>query len=108
MATVPSYLEKKAAVPRLRQGDHLTADEFLRRYEAMPEVNKAELIEGKVYMPSPVSIVNHGTPHFALVSWLGVYRFATPGLEGGDNATVRMNQGDNVPQPDALLWIIGG
>ena len=28
--------------------------EFERRYEAMPEVKKAELIEGEVYMPSPV------------------------------------------------------
>jgi Uma2 family endonuclease len=108
MATVPSYLEKKAAVPPLRQGDRLTPDEFVRRYQAMPKLKKAELIEGRVYMPSPVSIVNHGAPHFDLISWLGVYRAATPGLGGGDNSTVKMNHGDNVPQPDALLWIIGG
>jgi Uma2 family endonuclease len=108
MATVPCYFEKKAVVPPLRHGDHLTPLEFMRRYEAMPEVNKAELIEGKVYMPSPVSCEEHGAPHFDLIWWLGMYRFATPGLRGGDNATVMMDYGDNVPQPDALLWIVGG
>src|SRR5204863_72196 len=71
MATVPYCFEKKAAVPPLCQGDHLTADEFLRRYEAMPEANKAELIEGKVYMPSPVPWDDHGDPHFDLIWWLG-------------------------------------
>ena len=38
----------------LEHGDHLTREEFERRYEAMPHVRKAELIEGVVYMPSPV------------------------------------------------------
>ncbi|MBI2479229.1 MAG: hypothetical protein HYV60_11530 [Planctomycetia bacterium] len=41
--------------PPLRQGDCLKRDEFERRYEAMPNVKKAELIEGVVYMPPPVS-----------------------------------------------------
>src|SRR3984893_17854521 len=95
-------------IPPLQPGDRLTADEFLRRYEAMPEVKKAELIEGVVYMPSPVSSEDHGEPHFDLISWLGIYRIATPGLKGSDNATVRMDQGENVPQPDASLWIVGG
>jgi hypothetical protein len=47
MATVPYYLEKKTVVPPLRDGDHLTVSEFLCRYQAMPEVTKAELIAGK-------------------------------------------------------------
>ena len=34
----------------LEHGDHLTADEFERRWEAMPELKKAELIEGMVYL----------------------------------------------------------
>jgi hypothetical protein len=41
-------------IPPLENGDHLTRDEFERRYEAMPELKKAELIEGEVHMPSPV------------------------------------------------------
>ena len=31
-------------------GDRLTRDEFERRYEAMPHLKKAELIEGVVHM----------------------------------------------------------
>jgi Uma2 family endonuclease len=72
----------------------------------MPEHVKAELIEGVVYiMPSPVSMKGHGKPHFNLVTWLGVYTSQTPGVEGGDNSTVRLDL-DNEPQPDALLRIL--
>ncbi|MGH7194568.1 MAG: Uma2 family endonuclease, partial [Candidatus Saccharimonadales bacterium] len=42
------------------------------------------------------------SPHFRLISWLGKYEEATPGVEGGDNATIRFDD-DNEPQPDALL-----
>ena len=46
-----------SAVPPLEPGDRLTRDEFERRYQAMPALGKAELIEGVVYMPSPVRVV---------------------------------------------------
>ena len=35
-------------VPELENGDRLTRAEFERRYEAMPDLKKAELIEGVV------------------------------------------------------------
>jgi len=70
----------------------------------MPGVKKAELIEGIVYMPSPVRFERHGRPHFHMITWLGVYVAATPGVIGGDNATARLDL-DNEPQPDALLMI---
>jgi hypothetical protein len=54
-------------VPPLENGDHLTRDEFERRYEAMPGLKKAELIEGVVYVPSPVRFDQHGSPHAALI-----------------------------------------
>lgn len=108
MATVSAYAERKVVMPPLRHGDHLTAEEFWRRYEAMPQVNKAELIEGIVYMPSPVSYDEHGSQQFTLIWLLGIYRFATAGIMGGDNTTVRLDYGANVPQPDACLWIVGG
>src|SRR5437016_896012 len=54
----------------LEPGDHLTRDEFERRYDAMPDLKKAELIEGVVYMPSPVRFNQHAGPHFDLVTWL--------------------------------------
>src|SRR5205823_10671630 len=88
------------AVPPLVNGDRLTRVEFERRYAAMPDVNKAELIEGIVYMPSPVRQTSHGKPHVILASWLGYYISKTPDLEDfGDNSTVRLDE-DNEPQPD--------
>lgn len=94
-------------VPALESGDRLTRAEFERRYAATPEKFKAELIEGVVYVASPVRVF-HGTPHAALITWLGVYGTATPGVSVADNATTRLDL-DNEPQPDALLRIqIGG
>ena len=90
----------------LENGDRLTRTEFERRYQAMPEPQKAELIEGRVYMASPVRII-HGQPHACIMTWLGVYHAATPGTQFADNTTVRLDT-DNEPQPDALLRIEGG
>jgi Uma2 family endonuclease len=91
------------AVPPLEMGDLLTRAEFERRYRAMPGLKKAELIEGVVYMPSPVS-ADHGRPHLILATWLGTYFLQTPGLDAADNATVRFDD-VNEPQPDLLLAI---
>ena len=50
--------QRPSWVPPLQSGDRLTRAEFERRYEAMPENVKAELIEGVVYIMSvSVSIV---------------------------------------------------
>lgn len=92
------------SVPPLEPGDRLTRDEFERRYTAMPRLKKAELIEGVVYMPSPVRHRRHSRPHFRLITWLGTYEAASPGVEGGDNGTARLDL-DNEPQPDAYLLI---
>lgn len=72
----------------------------------MPGVNKAQLIEGIVYMPSPVSS-RHAEPHGLIMTWLGYYRAKTPGVKLLDNATVRLDE-DNLPQPDALLLLPPG
>lgn len=94
-------------IPPLENGDCLTRSEFERRYQAMPALKKAELIEGVVYMASPVRVKSHGRPHAQLMGWLGVYCAATPGTDLADNATLRLDP-DNEPQPDAMLWIEGG
>ena len=96
--------DRNGAIPRLENGDRLTADEFMRRYEAMPGLKKAELIEGVVYVPSPVSQRYHGRPHTHLLTWLGHYEAGTPGVEAGDNSTVQLGL-TNTPQPDGLLFI---
>src|SRR5947208_9884841 len=91
-------------IPPLQNGDRLTRPEFERRYEAMPHVKKAELIEGVVYMPSPVHQGAHSRPHFDVIGWLAMYRMSTPGVDGGDNGSLRLDF-DNEPQPDAFLMI---
>jgi Uma2 family endonuclease len=93
------------AVPPLENGDRLTRAEFERRYDAMPGLKKAELIEGVVYMPSPVRFRRHGSSHFNLIGWLMHYTAATPGVAGGDNGSIRLDL-DNMPQPDAFLLIL--
>jgi Uma2 family endonuclease len=89
----------------LQNGDRLTREEFHRRYEAMPHLKKAELIEGVVYMPSPVRYRAHSRPHFHWIGWLAGYVVATPGVEGGDNGTLKLDM-KNEPQPDAFLIVI--
>lgn len=94
-------------IPPLENGDKLTRHEFERRYHAMPNLKKAELIEGVVYVASPLRIKSHGEPHAYIMTWLGVYKAATPGIGFADNATVLIDT-DNEPQPDALLRIETG
>jgi len=86
----------------LESGDHLTREEFHRRYLARPDIKKAELVEGVVYVSSPVRGPQHGRPHSHMVGWLYVYVALAPGVDLHDNATVYL-QGGNEVQPDAFL-----
>jgi len=101
----PPAPNRKSSTPPLENGDRLTAHEFLRRYETMPQVKKAELIEGIVYMGSPVRLTQHAGPDSIIQTWLGNYSIATPGTRSATNATSRLDV-DNVPQPDGLLRIL--
>jgi len=96
---------KPERIPPLQPGNRLTRAEFERRFDATPNLKNAELIEGVVYMPPPVSAGGHSSPHFQIITWLGVYQIATPGIEGGDNGSLRLDV-DNVPQPDTFLRIL--
>ena len=106
LAPMPARRERaRSNVPPLENGAHLSASEFLRRFEAMPEVKKAELIDGIVYMTSPVRIDQHGEPDNLIQTWLGTYSIATPGVRAATNSTTRLSA-DDVPQPDGLLRIL--
>ena len=93
---------RTTTAPILANGDRLSRDEFEHRYAQMPDVKKAELVEGVVYMPSPVHYVSHGQAHGLLVSWIYTYVASTPYVNAGDNATVRLDL-DSEVQPDVLL-----
>lgn len=90
-------------IPPLRAGDQLTREEFLRRWEANPGIQLAELVGGTVYMPSPVS-VEHGDMDGDVGGWLSTYKAATPGTASGRNTTAFMLK-DN-PQPDLNLRLL--
>lgn len=87
----------------LEPGQKLSLDEFLRRWEGIPHLKRAELIGGIVYMPSPLK-ADHGDGGFIAGTWLGVYSSQTPGTRGSDNATTIMDE--DCPQPDYLLRLL--
>lgn len=99
--------ERLVKLPPLESGDRLTRHEFERRYAAMPALKKAELIEGVVYVSSPLRAKAHGKPHGVIITWLGTYSAATSGVDFYDNPTVRLDA-DNEPQPDAVLRLEQG
>lgn len=90
----------------LESGDRMSRDEFHRRYLERPDIKKAELVEGVVYVASPVRLNQHGRPHALVIGWLSAYAIAHPGAEVADNATVLLDQANEV-QPDALLFRVG-
>jgi Uma2 family endonuclease len=98
MATV------EETIPPLAEGQRLTRDEFLRRWEAMPQLKRAELLGGVVRMPSPLSLP-HGDADVLVALWLSHYSMATPGCKPSHNATWLMSAVD-APQPDLSLRVL--
>jgi Uma2 family endonuclease len=97
MSTTP-----KPRVP-LESGDRLTREEYHRRYCLRPDIRKAELVNGVVYIVEfPVSD-QHSAPHGIAVTWLGVYAARTPGVQMRDNGTVFLTPESEV-QPDVFLF----
>ena len=88
----------------LENGDRLSRHEFERRYTESLDIKKAELIEGVVYVASPLRFQRHAEPHSNLIGWLWNYRIHTPGIKLGIEPTIRLDQ-DNEPQPDGVLLI---
>ena len=99
VATAPKTLQQRS-LPPLENGEMLVLTDFLRRYEDMPGVKKAELIERIVHMPSPVR-VTHAEPDGVMQLLLGVYA-AEEGLKVYPNATLLLDT-ENAFQPDAIL-----
>jgi hypothetical protein len=101
-------MSKRATVvdlPRtLVEGQRLDQPTFHAIYEAMPPGTRAELINGVVFMPSPVSR-EHGKVQVPVIVWLDYYAEKTPGVEVLDNATTILGW-KSEPQPDALLRIL--
>lgn len=93
-------------VPPLENGDQLSREEFERRWELHPEIKKAELIDGMVFLEVTVSR-RHGKPHVVVTTWAGVYAARTPSCEALADTTVRLRGRDDL-QPDVLLRKVEG
>ena len=92
-----------ATPTRLGEGQRIDQPTFHERYEGMPPGTRAELIEGVVFIPSPVGY-EHSDSHIPALVWLEHYARRTSGVQVLDNATVILNR-SNEPQPDAMLRI---
>jgi hypothetical protein len=87
----------------LESGDRLSREEFHRRYEERPDIKKAELVLGVVYVSSPLNSERHGEPHGIIGMWLSVFAAKTPGLRYTENATVYLGP-DSEVQPDSCVY----
>ena len=90
--------------PLLSPGDHMTLEEFLDRWNQMPDLKRAELIEGTVYMPSPVSL-RHMSLDSRVQGLCSLYAMQTRGLQAGTNGTWLMAK-SSAPQPDCSICIL--
>ena len=87
--------------PDLHNGDRMSRHEFIERWEQIPELKNAELIEGVVYLASPVSHA-HGSYEGLFTTWLGHYAYITGAdVEINNNTTLLI--GDSAFQPDVAL-----
>ncbi len=91
-------------LPPLESGNRLTRDDFERRFDAMPNLKKAELIEGVVYVWPTVSFTLHAEPHACIVTFCVAYSTYTPGTDCSDGSHLRLDQ-NNMPQPDVMLFL---
>jgi hypothetical protein len=101
---MPDGTTTKPAPSTLVEGQRLDQPTFHALYEAMPPGTRAELIDGVVYMPSPLGR-SHGRAHPPVTVWLDYYAENTPGVEFLDNATTILGWRSEV-QPDGLLRIL--
>ncbi len=93
--------------PPLESGDRLNAPEFRRRYELRPDVHRAELIEGVVFVPSPMRYRAHSRPVSIIFRWLAAYEDTRDDVEVAEGPTVRLDL-DNEVQPDVMMRRVTG
>jgi hypothetical protein len=75
-------------------GDHMGREEFLARWEEMPDLKRAELID---------SSLEHGDREILILLWAGTYGSQLGRVQALPNTTWMMEK--SAPQPDVALRI---
>ena len=88
---------------QLENGAVMTRAEFHRLYSESADLEHVELIEGVVYLPSPVKIPDHARPQAIAIEWLVAYALGRIGIEWCPPGTVLLDD-QNEPEPDAMLY----
>jgi Uma2 family endonuclease len=88
----------------LSNGDHMKQPEFHRRYEQSPEGEKWELVGGRVYMASPLTLT-HSNYDGVIGLALELYGLSTPGVQVLHGATAILGE-ESEPQPDLGLRVL--
>jgi hypothetical protein len=100
-----SDISRTVESPRaLLEGQRLDQSAFHDLYESMPPGTRAELIDGVVYMPSPIGM-QHGGALVPVIVWLAYFAEHTPGVQVMDNVTTIVGRRSEL-QPDAMLRIL--
>lgn len=89
--------------PRLENGDVMTREEFHRLYSDCAGLERVELIEGVVYMPSPIRVQGHAREQGLLMDWLSAYAASRDDVQWSPPGSVLLDD-QNEPEPDAMLY----
>src|SRR5437867_1956474 len=103
IAVAKKYAVPQPIIVQLENGERKDQKTFHTWYETTPEGFKAELIQGEVFMPSPLRLP-HSEHQAKVIFWSGYYEMDTPGTRVRDNATSIVDD-ESEPQPDAALVI---
>jgi Uma2 family endonuclease len=88
---------------RLENGDVMSREEFHRLYSECEELERVELIEGVVYMPSPIRFEGHAEEQALVMEWLAAYAARHSDVRWSPPGSVLLDD-QNEPEPDAMLF----
>jgi Uma2 family endonuclease len=101
MAAIPNRIAEPAR--EFIAGERMSRERFIALWDRLPNVRFAELIDGEVFLASPVS-VPHGDYHGSLSGIARAYCLSTPGCRVVLTPTWYLL--DSAPQPDMCLRIL--
>jgi Uma2 family endonuclease len=84
-------------------GDVMSREEFHRLYSQCEGLEHVELIEGVVYLPSPIRSEGHGQEQRLIIKWLEAYVSTRDGIDWHPPSSVLLDD-KNEPEPDVMLF----